>query len=223
MKVWIFVEGPSEVRALDALWSKWKIKLGKKGCGIKLISLANKARLFKNLGERVVEKLLNDQCDVAVGLPDLYPNREFANTRYKHRSLEELQEVQIRLVRQALNRKGVRGSDVESFVSRFYGNALKHDLEVLLLSAPNQLKERLKIPNLPRSWRLPPEEQNQDQPPKEIVRALFRRHRRRKSYMQIVDSVAILRDAELLDVTEQCPTFRSMIDWIGEKTGVHAY
>lgn len=223
MKVWVFVEGPSEVRALDAMWSKWKTNLGNKGCGIKLISLTNKPKLLKNVGQRVVEKLLNDNSDVAVGLPDLYPSREFANTEYRHRSTEELQELQKRLVRQALNRYGVRGTDIVSYMSRFYASTLKHDLEVLLLAAPEQLKDRLDVSNLTRSWRHPPEEQNQDQPPKRIVQALFRRHRRRKSYSQILDSVAILRDAELQDVTEQCPTFRSMIDWIAKKTGVPAF
>ena len=60
---------------------------------------------------------------------------------------------------------------------------------------------------MPRSWRQPPEEQNQDKPPKKIVQALFSRYLR-KSYRENVDSLAILRNAELRDVAEQCPTFR---------------
>ena len=37
MKVWIFVEGKSDVQALLALWSGWKQKLSEKGWGIQLI------------------------------------------------------------------------------------------------------------------------------------------------------------------------------------------
>ena len=34
MKVWIFVEGSSDVRALSALWSGWEQKLREKGWGL---------------------------------------------------------------------------------------------------------------------------------------------------------------------------------------------
>ncbi len=222
MKVWVYVEGRSDVRALAALWGGWRQKLRVKGRGIQLIQLDNKPKFLRKIGSRALEKLVNDPFDLVVGLPDLYPNRGISDN-YKHQNLKELQVVQNRLIRRELEKTGMSRRDVESHIARFHANAMKHDMEVLLLSAPNQLKDRLKLPNLSRNWRFPPEEQNQDQPPKVIVQALFRRHRPRKSYRQIVDSVAILRDAELLDVAEQCPTFRAMIDWIGKKTGVPAY
>ena len=103
----------------------------------------------------------------------------------------------------------------------FNASALKHDLEVLLLAATSQLQSRLKMSNRPSGWRRPPEDQNQDRPPKRIVEDLFRRELKR-SYRENTDSDAILRNADLRKVAKQCPTFRAMIDWIGEKTGVRA-
>lgn len=222
MKVWIFVEGKSEVKALSALLNGWKQQLRKNGWGIQLIDLDSKSDYFKKIGPRAAEKLENDTCDLVVGLPDLYPNRDYANTDYRHNNLQELQGVQRRLVKQQLREQMGRRPDIASHMARFYSSALKHDLEVLILAATSQLQAQLKMSNRPRGWRQPPEEQNQDRPPKRIIEALFRRHRK-QSYRETTDSYAILRNADLREVAEQCPTFRAMIDWIGEKTGVRGY
>lgn len=217
MKVWIFVEGKSDVQALSALWSGWKQRLSKKGWGIQLIPLESKSKYFRSIGPRAVEKLANDPHDLVVGLPDLYPNRDYANTAYKHDNLAELRAVQTRLVTHNLRKKG---RQTDRYMARFYASALKHDLEVLLLAATSQLQSRLKI--RPSGWRQPPEEQNQDRPPKKIVEELFREHLNRP-YREITDSAAILRGADLRQVAQQCPTFCAMIDWIGGKTGVSGY
>ena len=222
MKVWIFVEGRSDVRALEALWGKWRRKLGDKGWGVKLISLDNKPKYLKKIGDRVAEKLVHDECDVAVGLLDFYPNREFANTEQRHERVRDLRVLQTRLVRNGLEGQGVRGADVDSHIARFYASAMKHDMEVLVLAAPHQLQLRLNMSNRPVGWRQPPEEQNQTKPPKRIVEELFSKHLKR-SYQEIKDIGPILEDADMREVAEQCPTFRAMIDWIGEKTGVNAY
>lgn len=221
MKVWIFVEGSSEVKALSALLNGWKQNLSAKGWGIQLIPLDNKPKYFRKIGSRATEKLANDAHDLVVGLPDLYPNRDYADTEYKHDNLEELRDLQTRLVKQNLQ-KEVRRADVGRHIARFYASALKHDLEVLLLAATSQLQSRLKMSNRPRGWRQPPEEQNQNKPPKRIVEELFQKELKR-SYRENTDSDAILRNASLREVAEQCPTFRAMIDWIGKNTGVPGY
>ena len=221
MKVWIFVEGSSDVKALSALLNGWKQNLSTKGWGIQVIPLDSKSKYFRKIGSRATEKLANDVHDLVVGLPDLYPNRDYADTEYKHNNLQELRGVQTRLVKQHLRQQIGRRANVDSHVARFYASALKHDLEVLLLAATSQLQSRLKMPNRPSGWRRPPEDQNQDRPPKRIVEYLFRRELKR-SYRETTDSYAILRGADLREVAEQCPTFRAMIDWIGEKTGVRA-
>ena len=219
MKVWIFVEGKSDVQALSALWSGWKQKLSEEGWGIQLIPLESKSNYFRKIGSRATEKLANDAHDLVVGLPDLYPNQNYANTDYRHNNLQELQGVQRRLVERHLQRIG---RHINSHMARFYPSALKHDLEVLILAATSQLQSRLKMSNKPSGWRQPPEEQNQDRPPKRIVEDLFQRELKR-AYRENTDSYAILRNADLREVAEQCPTFRAMIDWIGGKTGVPGY
>ena len=221
MKVWIFMEGSSDVKALSALLNGWKQVLSTKGWGIQVIPLDSKSKYFRKIGSRATEKLANNADDLVVGLPDLYPNRDYAGTEYKHDNLEELRDVQTRLVKQSLQQE-VRRADIDGHIARFYPGALKHDLEVLLLAATSQLQSRLKMSNRPSGWRQPPEEQNQDRPPKRIVEDLFRRHLK-QSYRENTDSYAILRNADLREVAEQCPTFRDMIDWIGEKTGVPGY
>ena len=230
MKVWVFVEGSSDVKALSALWSEWKEKLGEKGWGIHIIPLDNKSKYFRKIGPRVIEKLLNDPSDLVVGLPDLYPNQNYATTEYKHDNLKELQAVQNRLVNKSLSsQKKVKQTDIDSYRARFYASALKHDLEVLLLAATSQLQSRLKTQDKLSVWRRPPEDQNQNKPPKRIVEELFSKYRKGKSYNQVVDGPAILRNADLREVvfdergTIQCPVFRDMIDWIGDKTKVPGY
>lgn len=225
MKVWIFVEGSSDVKALSALWDGWKQNLSTKGWGIQVIPLDSKSKYFRKIGSRATEKLANDAQDLVVGLPDLFPNRDYANTDYKHNNLQELQDVQMHLVKRHLQRMGRHAN---SHMARFYPSALKHDLEVLLLAATSQLQFRLNMSNRPSGWRRPPEDQNQNMPPKKIVERLFRTHLKRP-YREIADSHAILSKADLREVvfdehgTVQCPIFRAMIDWIGNKTGVPGY
>ncbi len=140
MKVWVFVEGRSDVAALEALWGGWRQKLREKGRGIQLIQLDNKPKFLRKIGSRATEKLANDPCDVVVGLPDLYPNRGISEN-YKHRNLGELQVVQNRLVRRELEKTGMSQRDVESHLARFHANAMKHDMEVLLLAATSRRTE----------------------------------------------------------------------------------
>ena len=105
MKVWIFVEGDSDVKALSALLNGWKQNLSTKGWGIQIIPLDSKSKYFRKIGSRATEKLANDAHDLVVGLPDLYPNRDYADTEYKHDNLQELQGVQTRLVKQHLQQQ----------------------------------------------------------------------------------------------------------------------
>lgn len=169
--------------------------------------------------------MTNNVNDLVVGLPDLYP--DFASGEYRHSDLQELKDVQVRLVKRSLQEK-VGSGDTNCKIPRFYASTLKHDLEMLLLAVPNHLQSLLKMSTRPHGWRLPPEDQNQDRPPKRIVEELFRVNLKR-SYLKTKDGHAILRNADLSEVLfdrngrEQCPAFRAMLDWIGEKTRVQAY
>ncbi len=98
MKVWVYVEGKSDKEALSVLWKEWKQKLGRKNWQIQCIPLKGKSRYFKSVGPRTAARLLQDKDDLVIGLPDLYPNREYANTEYRHENLQELKGLQRRLV-----------------------------------------------------------------------------------------------------------------------------
>ena len=229
MKVWVYVEGKSDKEALSVLWKEWKQKLGSKSWQIQCIPLKGKSRFFRSVGPRAAARLLQDKDDLVVGLPDLYPNREYANTEYGHKNLQELKvDVQRQLVKRSLLQQD-NLAEVSSLMSRFYASALKHDMEMLLLAALNHpLRSQRRKNDASVSWRFPPEEQNQNRPPKKLVEELFLTTRKR-SYRAIADSFAILSETTLPNVlfdgrgNEQCPEFRSMLDWVGEKTGVPAY
>ena len=226
-KVWVFVEGKSDVRALSVLWTDWKQKLGKKGWRVQLVPLENKSKYFGSIGARATDKLVQNEYDLVVGLPDLYPNREYANTKFKHSNLNELQKLQIQLVKKEVRLEAGKAA-TEVCMYRFYASALKHDLEMLLLAAHDQLRKRLKMSDSSVVCRQLPEEQNQNRPPKKLVEELFRT-RLNRPYREITDSEAILSKSAIPDVlfdrqgNAQCPEFQSMLDWVGEKTGVPAY
>lgn len=228
MKVWVYVEGKSDKEALSVLWKEWKQKLGRKNWQIQCIPLKGKSRYFKSVGPRTAARLLQDKDDLVIGLPDLYPNREYAKTEYRHQNLQELKDVQRQLVKQSLLQQD-NLAKIDSLMSRFYPSALKHDMEMLLLAALNHpLQSRRRENDASVKCRFPPEEQNQNRPPKKLVEEFFLATRNR-SYREIADSFAILSETTLPNVlfdgrgNEQCPEFRAMLDWIGQKTGVQAY
>lgn len=231
MKVWLFVEGPSDSTALETLWSGWQKSLRKGGWGIKIIPLQSKSLFFKKIGHRAAEKLADNENDLVVGLPDLYPNREYIDSRYKHDGIEELMKVQTELVKGNLDKiYGFSSSQVTTALDRFYPTALKHDLEMLLLAATDELRQTLNTHDALGNWRHPVEDQNQMKPPKYIVEDLFKAKKGR-AYRDTVHAKVVLEkvtDIKTILYSKrgkelQCPVFKKLIDWIGTKTGVRAY
>ena len=224
MKVWVYVEGESDKLGLDALWGDWKSRLRTAGWGIQFIPLGGKPNYFKLIGHRVAEKLIASDTDLVVGLPDLYPNASFVGTPNEHKDFEGLRRLQERLVGHAFNIW-----EADALTDRFFASALKHDLEMLLLAADQQLKARLLLGSRQLgSLTGQPEDQNQDRPPKIVVSELFQRELK-QGYRETKDAPAILRKAKLREVVlddkgaTRCPKFKEMLDWVGEKTGVPAY
>jgi hypothetical protein len=232
VKIWVYVEGESDRLALEALWkaTRWLDRLRAAGHGIKVVSLEGKSQFFERLGYRAAEKLTNNNVDRVVGLPDLYPNAEYDGTRYRHADLAELQRVQTSLVREWLDKTfSIRGADARSTLARFHPSALKHDLEMLLLAAQEQLRVALRTTDSLGHWRKPVEDQNQQRPPKRIVEELFRTKLRR-GYRATRHAPSVLRQVAdmrtILYYTNRaanCPVFREMLDYIGDATGVPAY
>jgi len=230
MRVWVFVEGESDRIALNTLWDKWRQALQKVGWGIQIIPLQSKPDYFKKVGHRAAEKLVHDDCDLAVGLPDLYPNKQYAATAYQHQDLAELKTVQSKLVGQALdNVFRLSKERRKPALDRFFPTAFRHDAEMLLLAAREALKIVLGTPDKLGGWRHPVEDQDQEKPPKHVVEELFL-SKRKLRYRDTVHAKAVLEKVSDIrtilfsnDGHSQCPVFKEMLDWIGEKTGVRAY
>jgi len=229
VKVWVFVEGRSDELALSALWRGWLERLRGARHGISIIPLDGKSRFLRKIGPRAAEKLAANSDDSVVGLPDLYPTRGYEQTPYAHTDFAELQHVQQRLVKQGLEKtQRIQGPDAARALKRFYPSALKHDLEMLLLAAADQLKAVLGTSEALGKWTKPVENQNQERPPKEIVKELFRTKRGR-AYRDTVDAPAVLR--EVADVRDllyadgllNCPVFKDVLDHVGGATAIAAY
>lgn len=229
MKVWIFVEGDSDRIALNTLWVRWQDSLKRGYDGFRIIPLQNKSQFFRKIGHRAAEKLSNNQDDLVVGLPDLYPNSQYVNSQYKHDNVDELKEVQKALVKENLIKVfKCSPTQSETALERFYPTAFKYDLEMLLLAAIDELRKVLNTGDALGHWQHPVENQNQMSPPKRVVEALFRT-RRKISYRDTVHARAVLE--KVADINTilygnknelQCPVFKSLMDWIGDRTGVPA-
>lgn len=232
MKIWVYVEGESDRLALQALWDQWISELRSKGCGLRTIKLDTKDKFLRKIGPLAAEKLVHGPEDLVIGLPDFYPNAPYAETTRKHETVQELQELQRSAVAKDLERIfGLRGHRLDQAMKRFWPSALKHDLEMLLLAAKEQLRQVIGTKDRLGRWSLPVEDQDQIRPPKRIVEELFRTKRpMKRAYRDTKDAPAVLKKVEyvpdLLFTSGgklNCPVFKSVLDWVGEITGVPAY
>lgn len=90
---------------------------------------------------------------------------------------------------------------------------LKHDLEVLVLAAKEELLARLGTARPKIEWKEPVEDQNHGRPPKEVVKELFSAHG--KSYEQTIDAPLILQKADYRILAERCPQcFKPFIEFL---------
>ncbi|MBI4586097.1 MAG: DUF4276 family protein [Planctomycetes bacterium] len=141
-----------------------------------------------------------------------------------------MKKVQVGLVERALYDVYLFSpAQIKSAVERFLPTAFKHDVEMLLLAAKEELQTVLGTKDKLGNWRHPVEDQNQVKPPKYAVEELFQSKKGRK-YRDTVHAKAVLE--KVTDVRRllfgnggqpQCPVFKEMIDWISERTGVPAY
>jgi hypothetical protein len=232
MKVWTFVEGPPDRLALEALFDScgWSKKLRSAGHGIHVIDLGNKTKLLRTIGTRAARYLAANTKDLAIGLPDLYPFREYDNTEYQHHDVSELGLLQARMVERSL-RDTFRIKDDSAVQNRFLGAAFRHDLEVLLLAAEQHLSSYLSATSNLGQWRKMVEDQNDTDPPKRVIERVFRtKHPRRIAYQDTHRAPAVLRRVstlgELIFLPSgqvRCPIFKTVIDWIAARTGVDPY
>ena len=232
MKIWFFVEGESERLALAALWMDWIGRLRQAGWGIAVIPLDNKSRYLRKIGDRAAEKLAATEEDLVVGLPDLYPVDDYRSTRYEHDGVAQLKKVQARLVRRSLlDVQKIPERDIDTAMRRFFPTAFKHDMEMLLLAAEEQLRSTLKVSGVLRGWHKPVEDQDNQHPPKSVVKHLYlSKSPRKRAYRETTDPSIVLKQVQDLRTIiytsggqVNCPVFKEMLDWVGAETNVAAY
>lgn len=226
MKAFLFVEGPSDQLGLEALWKPWRDRLRQKRHGLAIIPLDTKPNLLKKLGHRAAEKLADNDSDLAVGLPDLYP--AFEGAALQHSDVASLKQLQRRLVRDALvSTFQLSRTKADDCMTRFLPAVFKHDFEMLLLAAKDALRSALGTNDRLGNWRLPVEDQNFDQPPKRLIEGLFRtKSVSRRSYLDTRDAPKILGSVTDLGAILRtdsgavtCPEFVAVLRWLGDRFG----
>lgn len=202
MKVIVYVEGPADVSALQTLLKPLVDAGRKQGVGISFLALGGKAPILNDVPRRAAEHLRSNPNDWIVALPDLYPMKSYDGTNDAHRSFTDL----TRLLRDRFDRRADKIGLGANLRRRFRVHCLKHDLEALLLAAPDALRQRLGTKDQWKGkWRLPVEEQNDDKPPKYVVDDLFKKYRRKPDkYIDTIDAPWILARASLDEVARGC-------------------
>jgi hypothetical protein len=164
--------------------------------------LSGKAQILSQCPRKAAWHLLDHPEDYVLALPDLYPMAPYDGSVDAHRSFEDLERALRRRFVAEADRIGLAGTQRD----RFRVHCLKYDLEVLLLASPAALRERLRTSDaLEHRWRRPVEDQNDTQPPKRIIEALFRRYLRNRSYVDTMDAPWILARSSLEATERACP------------------
>ena len=201
MKVLIYVEGPSDRAALTALLRP-VIDAGQaRGVGITFHPQHSKDAVLDDVPHKAADHLADKPQDLVIALPDLYPMSRYAGSRNAHSNFKELK----KLFRDRFEARADQLNLADKVRARFRVHCLKHDLEALLLASPDVLRQRLNTKDqLKKGWRKPVENQNDEQPPKRIVEALFNKYRKKPGYIDTIDAPWILERADLASVERAC-------------------
>ena len=213
MKVIVYVEGPSDKRAMEHLLEPLLQKARSIGVAIDFIPTEGKRKLIIKTPIKAANILCHDADAVVIALPDLYPK----NMGVTHETFPELQEQLQSKFKQILVRKCI---DDERLRQRFAIFCFKHDLEALILAAEEQLASRLGIPSVVRTWIRPVENQNFNHPPKRIVERIFTEHGDR--YQDTVDAPLILGASDYSVIAERCPQcFKPFVEYLESLTRIN--
>jgi hypothetical protein len=201
VRVLIYVEGPGDKVALASLFRTVIDQANKSRVGVSFHPMKGKSEILKDLGWKAANHLKSNPEDYVFALPDLYPMAEYDRTEVPHRSFEQLKAHLLERFRKEADRFGLP----DSVRSHYRVHCLKHDLEVLLLGAPEALRQRLKTEEgIEKNWRRPVEDQNDKEPPKRVVERLFMKYRKQR-YSETTDAPWILEKASPRELCSACP------------------
>ncbi len=209
-KVIIYVEGPSDRAAMEELLRPLIQQKRQEGVIISFLSASNgdaKKRILIEVPRRAANTILNNLNSIVVAMPDLYPK----NKGFPHETVDELRAGILKNFDDALQSKDAR--DDVRLKDRFRVFCFKYDLEALILASEEALKNRLGVDNLEVTWRVPVEDQDHEDPPKQVVKRLFKEHG--KEYGETHDAPSILGRSNYQDVAGKCPQcFKPFVDFL---------
>lgn len=210
MKVMVYVEGPSDKAAMRQLLGPLLEQKKTQGIAIDFFEAPmgdKKESVLTKVPQKAVNILRNDPAAVVIAVPDLYPRHKAFPHETEHELFAGIQQN----FAAALHAKGL--GVAADLTRRFQVFCFKHDLEALLLAAEEGLKYRLRLTTLKRTWRLPVEAQNHDQPPKRVIEKLFNENGQR--YQDTVDAPLILSRRNYQDIAAHCPQcFKPFVDFL---------
>lgn len=211
MKVLVYVEGPSDKFALEAVLRPLLERKCSESINILFfhaVSGDRKEYVLTKVPRKAVHILKTDPRAVVIALPDLYPK----DKAFPHTSPEELRQGVLASFAGALREKRINDRQISE---RFRVFCLKHDLEALLLASKEPLRARLGFPSLSTSWAVPVEDQDHDRPPSAIVEELFQSAG--KMYRGQIDAPAILSGVNYKDLMDLCPQcFKPFVEFLEE-------
>jgi hypothetical protein len=218
MRVIIYVEGPSDKNAMEALLVNLIDKKSEEGVSIEFFPIKGgnndkggdaKKDLLQKAPTKAVDILCNNPNSVAIILPDLYPK----NKGFPHETFQQLKAGIMENFSQALQKKRIQD---ERLKERFKVFCFKYEMEALILAAESALKDKLGVTDLTDldvTWTIPVENQNHDRPPSKIVEQLFRDSG--KGYNKTVDAKLILRNTSYQEITDKCTQcFKPFVEFI---------
>jgi hypothetical protein len=201
VKVLVYVEGPGDRVSLEKLF-RATVEQGRKSrISINFLPRGGKDWILQHLGRTAASHLKSSPEDYVFALPDLYPMAKYDRTEAAHHSFEQLKELLVGRFQKEADHFGLP----EAVRAHYRVHCLKHDLEVLLLGAPDALRRRLKTDeHIEKNWRKPAETQNDNDPPKRVVERLFMKYRKQR-YVETIDAPWILEQASAQDLCASCP------------------
>jgi len=209
-KVIVYVEGPSDQAAMEALLApllQQKLQEGVVISFSRALRGDRKKYILIEVPRRAVG-ILNDPHSVVVAMPDLYPK----NKGFPHETFDELKAGILKNLNDALHSRDIE--DDIRLKDRFKVFCFKYDLEALILAAEEALKKRLGADRLDVTWRIPVEDQDHVHPPKRIVERLFKEHGA-LPYEDTDDAPLILGGSKYQDIADKCPQcFKPFVEFL---------
>jgi hypothetical protein len=209
VKVLIYVEGPSDKAALEAVLQPLIERKNSESVNIHVLHATSgdrKQHILTVVPKKAANYLNSDPRLIVVAMPDLYPG----NVSFPHETYAELRKGILDNFAGALREKRIRDRRV---AERFHVFCFKHDLESLILAANDSLRKRLKLKELDVSWTVPVEDQDHGRPPSKIVEELFAAAG--DQYVGRVDAPLILKGIAYADLAEECPQcFKPFVEFL---------